>query len=497
MKLIIPNEVNNVVQTLQKGGFEAYLVGGCVRDILIGRIPKDWDVTTNATPEEIQKIFPKTFYENKYGTVGVVNEEIADEIDRGDLSRETLKVVEVTPYRVESEYSDFRHPDEVVFSKNIEDDLRRRDFTVNALSYDPVTGIIKDIFKGQEDLKDKVLRTVGLASDRFGEDALRMIRAVRFSVQLGFTISSETSEAIIAHAALLEKISKERIRDEFSKIIMSDDPVIGIVMCQKFGLLRYIVPELEEGIGVKQNSDHIYEVWEHVLRALGHAAERKWSLEVRLAALFHDIGKPRTKGWSEEKKDATFYGHDVVGERMVKKIMERLRYSSETSDKVLKLVRNHMFFTDIDKITLSAVRRIVRNVGKENVWDLMNVRACDRIGMGRPVETPYRLRKYESMIEEAMRAPVTVGMLKINGQRIMEITGLKPGPKIGFTLHALLEEVLDDPNLNTEEYLEKRAKDLVTLSDEELKKLGEEGKEKKEEAEEIELKKIRKKYGVK
>lgn len=497
MKLIIPKEVSYVTETLQKGGFEAYLVGGCVRDVLMGREPKDWDVTTNATPEEIQKNFPKTFYENKYGTVGVVNAEITKEVEAGDLSRETLRVVEVTPYRVESEYSDFRHPDEVVFSKNLEDDLKRRDFTVNAIAYDPASGILKDIYKGQEDLKDKVLRTVGSASDRFGEDALRMLRAVRFSVQLGFTISSETSEAIIKHAGLLEKISKERIRDEFSKIIMSDDPVVGVVMCQKFGLLSYIVPELEEGIGVKQNSDHIYEVWEHVLRALGHAAERKWSLEVRLAALFHDIGKPRTKGWNEEKKDATFYGHDVVGERMVKKIMERLRYPGETSDRVLKLVRNHMFFTDIEKITLSAVRRIVRNVGKENVWDLMNVRACDRIGMGRPVETPYRLRKYESMIEEAMRSPVTVGMLKINGQRIMEVTGLAPGPKIGFTLHALLEEVLDDPNLNTEEYLGKRAKELVTLSDEELKKIGEEGKEKKEEAEEIELKKIRKKYGVK
>ncbi|HBM45540.1 MAG: PolyA polymerase [Parcubacteria group bacterium GW2011_GWF2_38_76] len=517
MKLIVPKEVSQVTETLQKGGFEAYLVGGCVRDVLMGREPKDWDVTTNATPEEIQKLFPKTFYENKYGTVGVVNEDISKEVEPSETSkkevlageggekksieylskREALRVVEVTPYRVESEYSDFRHPDVVTFSKNLEDDLKRRDFTVNAIAYDPASGILKDIYKGQKDLSDKVLRTVGSASDRFGEDALRMLRAVRFSVSLGFTISSETSEAIIKQAELLEKISKERIRDEFSKILMSNDPVIGIVMCQKFGLLRYIVPELEEGIGVKQNSDHIYEVWEHGLRALGHAGERKWSLEVRLAALFHDIGKPRTRGWNEDKKDFTFYGHDVVGERMAKKILERLRYSSETSDKVLKLIRNHMFFTDIDKITLSAVRRIVRNVGKENVWDLMSVRACDRIGMGRPVETPYRLRKYESMIEEAMRAPVTVQMLKINGQRIMEVTGLTPGPKIGFMLHALLEEVLDDPNLNTEEYLENKAKEFSLLSDEELKKIGESGKEKKEEAEEKELKIIRKKYGVK
>ena len=493
----IPKEVTHVTETLQKAGFEAYLVGGCVRDVIIGREPKDWDITTNANPEEIQGLFPKTFYENDYGTVGVVNEEITRETENGDFSRETLKVVEVTPYRVESEYSDFRHPDKVSFSKNLEDDLKRRDFTVNAIAYNPANGELRDIYKGQEDIKDKTIRAVGIPSDRFEEDALRMLRAVRFSVQLGFTVSSETSEAIIKNADLLSKISMERIRDEFSKIIMSNDPMIGVVMCNKFGLLKYIIPEVEEGIGVKQNSDHIFEVWEHCLRALNHAGEKKWPLEVRLAALLHDVGKPRTRAWSDEKKDYTFYGHDVIGERMTKKILARLKFSNEIIDKVVKLVRNHMFFTDIDKITLSAVRRIVRNVGKENVWDLMNVRACDRIGMGRPVETPYRLRKYESMIEEAMRAPVTVGMLKIDGSGIIKMAKLEPGPKIGYILHALLEEVLDDPNLNTEEYLNNRAVEMANLPDEELKKIGEAGKERKEEAEEVELAAIRKKYKVK
>ncbi|MEK7070411.1 MAG: hypothetical protein AAB966_01255, partial [Patescibacteria group bacterium] len=200
---------------------------------------------------------------------------------------------------------------------------------------------------------------------------------------------------------------------------------------------------------------------------------------------------------NKEKDDWTFYGHDVVGGRMTENILTRLKYPKNIVETVTKLVRYHLFFSDIEKITLSAVRRIVKNVGPENVWDLMKVRACDRIGMGRPKETPYRLRKYESMIEEAMRSPVSVGMLKIDGKRIMEVTGLPPGPKIGFTLHALLEEVLDDPNLNTEEYLEKRAKDLVSLSESELKALGEKGKEAKALLEEKELGAIRKKYHVK
>ncbi len=495
-KYNIPKEVSYITEILQKSGFESYLVGGCVRDLLIGRKPKDWDITTNAKPEQIQELFPKTFYENDFGTVGVVNEEISCETLNSGFSRETLQVVEVTPFRTESKYSDFRHPDIVEFGNSLEEDLKRRDFTMNAIAYDVYKGQLIDPYKGQEDIKDKIIRAVGDADERLKEDALRILRGIRFSSELGFIVSSETMEAIQKNSQLLENISKERIRDEFVKIIMSNNPMIGIVLCQKFNVLKYIIPELEEGVGMKQNSDHIYEVWEHLLRALNHSAERKWPLHVRLAALLHDIGKPRSRGWNEEKKDYTFYGHDVIGERMVVKILSRLKFSNEIIDKVSKLVRNHMFFTDIDKITLSAVRRIVRNVGKENVWDLMNVRACDRIGMGRPKETPYRLRKYESMIEEAMRSPVTVGMLKIDGNKIMKVSNLKPSPKIGYILHALLEEVLDNPDLNSEEYLNKRALEMSSLSDEELKKIGEAGKERKTEVERVELAQIRKKYRV-
>ncbi len=491
----IPKEVSQVTQTLNKAGFEAYLVGGCVRDLLIGREPKDWDVTTNANPEEIQALFVKTFYENDYGTVGVVNEEL--DLDGNNVIHETLRVVEVTPFRIESKYSDFRHPDSVVFAKKLEDDLKRRDFTMNAVAYDFDKGHLVDPHKGQEDIKDKTIKSVGNAEERFNEDALRMIRAIRFATELGFTINNETLVAVEKNANLLAKISQERIRDEFVKIIMSDNPMAGIIFCQRLGVLKYAVPELEEGLGCEQNGDHIYDVWEHNLRALNHSAERKWPLHVRIGALLHDVGKPRTRVWSPEKKDWTFYGHDVVGGKMAVYILKRLKFSNEMIDKVSRLVRYHLFFSDIEKITLSAVRRIVRNVGPENVWDLMNVRACDRVGMGRPKETPYRLRKYHSMIEEAMRAPVSVGMLKVNGAKIMEITGMKPGPRIGYILHALLEETLDNPDLNTQDYLSKRAKELALLSEDELKKIGESGKDKKQQIEDAEVGEIRKKYHVK
>jgi putative nucleotidyltransferase with HDIG domain len=487
----IPSHVSHVTETLRKAGFEVYLVGGCVRDLVLDRKPKDWDVTTNATPEQILGLFEKTFYENDYGTVGVV---VSHETI-GGVSGETT--IEVTPYRTENTYSDSRHPDSVSFGQKLEEDLQRRDFTVNALAYDQSQGQIIDLYNGQRDIKDKIIRAVGEPPARFNEDALRILRAVRFSTELGFEIEEKTKEAAKTLAPNLEKISKERIRDEFIKMIMSDNAMRGVILAHELGVLQYIVPELEKGIGVKQNGDHIYVVWEHNLRALNHAVENKWPLHVRLAALFHDISKPETRRWSEEKKDFTFYGHDVVGGKVTKKLMQRLKFPGKITDVVSMLVRYHLFFSDVEKITLSAVRRIVKNVGPENVWDLMKVRACDRIGMGRPKEKPYRLRKYEAMIEEAMRAPVSVGMLKIDGSKIMEITGEKPGPRIGWMLHAFLEEVLDEPEKNTDEYLEKRLKELALLPNDELKTLGLKGKEEKDKKEAEEVSEIRKKHWVK
>jgi tRNA nucleotidyltransferase (CCA-adding enzyme) len=490
MKDLIPKEVANIVKTLENKGFQAYLVGGCARDLLIGREPRDWDVATNANPEEIIASFPKTFYENDFGTVGVVNEDTEDEKTR---------LVEVTPYRLEGVYSDFRHPDQVKFASDIKDDLKRRDFTINAIAINLSDTFIKDtvdLFGGIKDIKDKIIKTVGKPEDRFEEDALRMIRAVRLAVELGFTINIDTSNAIKKLAKNIDKISKERIRDEFERIILSDEPKKGIELLHDLGLLKYIAPELEKGIGVEQNQAHAYDVWEHLLRSLQHAADKKYPLDVRIAALFHDISKPETRRFSRETQQYTFYGHEVVGSRVTFKILERLKFPKKITDKVVKLIRWHMFFADTESITLSAVRRMINNVGRENIWDLMNVRICDRIGTGRPKENPYRLRKYKAMIDEALRDPITVKMLKIDGNRIMEITHVTPGPKIGLILNALMEEVLENPKLNTSEYLEKRAVDLINMPEKELRKLAEAGKSALEQKEAENIKEIREKHYV-
>src|SRR3989338_3998307 len=391
----IPKEVSHVTETLEKAGFEVYLVGGCVRDLLMGIKPKDWDVTTNATPEQIMGLFEKTVYENTFGTVGVclpAQENVPRETPPEGVSRGTgeYDIIEVTPYRIETKYSDFRHPDEVKFSDKLEDDIKRRDFTVNAIALDS-KGHVFDFYDGLKDIQNKVLRTVGSGDGRFKEDALRMLRAVRFAVQLNFSISHETTESILKNSKLIKNISVERIRDEFEKIITSANASSGVVMLQRLGLLKHIIPELEEGMGCEQLGEHIYDVWEHLLHALQHAADKKWPQEVRLAALFHDIGKPRTKrqgiqternssvflhppgGTFRQKNSSpsnreleknsadgrvqpmvgemsknfsqakpTFYGHEVVGARMAKKIMERLKFPKKEIELVEKLVRNHM-----------------------------------------------------------------------------------------------------------------------------------------------------------
>ena len=484
----IPKEISQITEVLENASFEAYIVGGCVRDLLINKTPKDWDITTNAKPEDIKRLFENTFYNNDYGTVGVVNE---------NTKEESLKVVEVTPYRLESEYSDARRPDYVEFSDSIEHDLHRRDFTINAMARSVSKGHLIDLYKGQEDLKKGIVRAVGDPDIRFGEDALRILRAIRISAELGFEIEEKTKNSIKKDAKMLEKIAKERIRDEFVRIIMSDRPMEAIELTRELGVLQFIAPELEEGIGIEQNKAHAFTVWEHSLRAIKYSADKKYPLEIRLSALFHDIGKPATRRWSSEKNDWTFHGHDVVGEKMTKRILERLKFSKKQIEKIVKLVRWHLFFSDTEQITLSAVRRMVRNVGEENIWGLMDVRESDRIGMGRPKANPYRLRKYKSMVEEALRDPISVKMLKIDGDKIMEVIQETPGPKIGYILHAILEEVLENPKLNTIEELENMAKKLAKLNEKELKKLGEKGKLKKDKLEEKEIENLRDKHWVK
>ncbi len=496
VEIFIPHELIKANETLEKKNFESYLVGGCVRDILLNRRPKDWDITTNAKPEEIMKIFPETFYENDYGTVGVVNQ----------TDDETLRVIEITPYRLETAYSDNRRPDKVEFGGNLEDDLKRRDFTINAIALkiepkDAKKGLCRaqiiDLYEGIKDLHKGVVRAVGQAEERFKEDALRVLRAVRIATEIGFQIEETTNSAIIKHGHLLTKISPERIRDEFTKIIMSERPMEGLQFLKSLDLIKFIAPELEEGIGVSQNQAHAFDVWEHLLRTLQYSAQKDFPLTVRLAAIFHDIGKPASRRWSKEKNDWTFYGHDVIGAKITAKIMAHLRFPAKITDKVIKLVRWHMFFSDTEIITLSAVRRMITRVGEENIWDLMNLRACDRIGTGRPKESPYRLRKYHSMIEEALRNPVSVAKLKIDGKQIMNLSNLDPGPKIGFILNALLEEVLEDPAKNKETWLAEKTKELALLSDKNLQELGKKAKDNKEKREGAEINAIRKKYWVK
>ncbi len=487
MQFSIPQEVSRITETLEKAGFLAYLVGGCVRHLLMEQTPHDWDITTNAKPEEITALFGKTFYENQFGTVTVVNEETTDP---------TLRNVEITPFRKEGKYSDKRHPDFVVFGESLDEDLQRRDFTINALAYNYPKGQLIDLYSGQKDIKDRVIRAVGSPNERFQEDPLRMLRGIRLASQLGFMINTETAESMKTNAHLISTVSCERIREEFLKIILSNQPMVGLILAQKLNILKEIIPELEEGLLMKQNGDHKYDVFEHIMRTLQHGADKNYDLEVRLGALFHDIGKPRTRKWDETKQDWTFYGHDVVGSKMTEVILDRLRFSKKMKQTIVILVRNHMFFSDTEKITLSAVRRLINRVGTEHIWQLMEVRNCDRIGMGRPKESPYRLRKYHSMIEQALRSPTSVTMLAIKGEDVLRETKLSPGPQIGYILHILLEEVLEKPELNTTDYLIDRTKELAKLNLAELAKAGELSKLKKVEVETQELKKILSKYHV-
>ena len=486
MKKSIPKEVLDVVSGLKTKGFEAYLVGGCVRDLILGRAPNDWDITTNAHPEEIQECFEETFYENNFGTVGVKTRSQNPE----------TQVVEVTPYRTESTYSDNRRPDSVSFAKTLSEDLSRRDFTINALAYDPDKDEIIDEFGGKEDLTNKSISTVGNADERFQEDALRILRAIRFAAQLDFGVSQETLCAISTNKNLLDSVSRERIGEEFAKIIKTSSPSVALGIAEKLNILGIFSNVLREAVGIDQNKQaHLYDVWEHLVRSCQHAADKDFKYEVRLAALFHDIGKPPTKRTDKNGK-TSFFGHEVVGARITEKVLKDLKFSRETIKRVVSLVRWHMFFSDTEEITLSAVRRLIANVGKEAIWDLIDLRKCDRIGSGRPKEEPYRLRQFIAMIDEVLHDPVSVGMLKMNGDIMLQEFHMKPGPRIGWMLHALLEEVLEDPQRNTLEHLSERVRGMEGLPDVELRKKGESGIEKRDEIEAGHIKEIKKRRKV-
>ena len=477
----LPKEINNILNDLNKSGYEGYLVGGCIRDILMNKEPKDWDITTNARPEEIQEVFPDSFYENNFGTVGVKTD---------------LGVVEITPYRLEGSYSDGRRPDTVEYTDNIELDLGRRDFTINSIAYNPINEIIIDLFKGQEDIKNKIIRCVGNPDIRFSEDGLRIMRMIRFSAQLDFSIDTETLTSAMKKRHILDNIAKERIREELCKILMSKDAIKAFIYMNKIDILQYITIHLKESVNVKQNGCHAYDVFEHLIRSLQCAIDKNYPLEIRLAALFHDIGKPSTRVFSKEKNDFTFYNHEVVGTKITKSILKDLKFSHETIEKVVKLVRWHMFFSDTEQITHSAVRRMISNVGRDNIWDLINLRICDRVGTGRPKEDPYRLRKYMSIIEEVMSDPTDVSMLKINGNDLINKLHVKSGPKIGKILNVLLDRCINDPSINTEDSLLKMSKDLLSLEDKDLDALNKTALDKTKQEVEEKIKKIRSKYKV-
>jgi len=454
----IPKEVKNIIQKLKKAGFEAYIVGGCVRDFLLGKKPKDWDIATNARPEEMVKIFPEGRYENKFGTV-IVGE------------------VEITTYRQEAEYTDKRHPDQVKFTGKLEDDLGRRDFTVNAMAAGAVQSSkfkaqswqkleIIDPFGGQEDLVKKMIRAVGDPEERFSEDALRMLRAVRFACELDFEIEKETNRAISKLAQNLKHISQERIRDELTKIIMSNKAEDGARLLYSLGLLPYIIPELLAGVGMNQPKHHIYTVFEHSVKSLGFCQSKK--LEVRLASLLHDIAKPATRQGQGEK--AHFYGHNIRGAYMARDILYRLKYPREIIEKTTHLVRYHMFVYNMGEVTEAGVRRFLTKVGPENIKDLIELRLADRLGSGCPKAKPYKLRHLEYMIDKVSSDPISVKMLKVNGEDVMRILEIKPSAKIGLILNALLSEVLEKPKLNHKKTLAKRVLELAELSDDALKK---------------------------
>ena len=476
----LPKEIQSILNKLDKKGFDAYAVGGCVRDLLLKQEPNDWDITTKAKPEEIQKIFPDNFYENKFGTVTV----------KAKSKKENLKEIEITTYRTEQSYTDKRHPDKISFTFNVEEDLSRRDFTINALALNK-KGELLDLFDGQKDLDNKIIKAVGNAKERFNEDALRMIRAIRLAIILGFKIEPKTLKAIQEDAGLIQFIAKERIRDELVKMIMSDNPDQAISLLKETNLLKYIIPELEKGINVDQNLHHIYTVYEHSILSLKFAAKKNYKLEVRLAALLHDIAKPQVK--EGEGPNATFYNHDHLGSKFTVNILDRLKFSKKIIEKVALLVRNHMFVYGVDEVTETGVRRLLRRVGPENMPDLINLRVSDRLGSGCPKGMPYKLRHLQYVIEKVSKDPISARMLKLDGNNLIEILKIEPSPKLGLLIEALLAETLENPKLNTKEKLTQRAKMLNKLSDKELKEKVKIVEERKEEVDE----KIKEKYWVK
>lgn len=438
----IPLEVKSILNTFHKNGYEAFMVGGCVRDHMLGILPKDYDITTNALPEQIIALFPKTIPTGiKHGTITVIVNNNA---------------YEVTTYRIDGDYKDNRRPEEVKFVTNIKEDLSRRDFTINALAYNEQKGL-KDFFNGQQDLKNKIIRSVGVPDKRFNEDALRMLRAIRFSCQLDFEIHIDTLNSIKNNFTLIKNISVERIRDEFSKILLSSVPSKGLLLLETTGILELILPELQKCVGFDQKTPyHDKDIFMHTLSVVDKTPS---ILYLRLAALFHDISKPQCF-FLDEKGIGHFYGHPKTGENITRDILKRLKYDNDTINKVCILVKEHMNILDNPKD--SALKRLLNRVGKDIIFDLFKLQRADILSSAPPFLFMEKVNYMDSKITEIINSdvPLNSNELAINGNDLIKELSIKPSQIIGKILNYLLDRVLDDPTLNTRETLLELAKDF-------------------------------------
>lgn len=434
MLIHLPEDVKAILHTLQEAGYEAYAVGGCIRDSLLGRRPDDWDITTSAKPQETKALFGKTIDTGiQHGTVTVMRH------GRG---------YEVTTYRVDGEYEDGRHPKEVTFTASLKEDLKRRDFTVNAMAYNEEDGLV-DLFGGRQDLEQKIIRCVGEANERFEEDALRIMRAVRFSAQLGFSIEERTKEAIRGHAERLRQVSAERIQVELTKLVISPNPDF-LRIAWETGITAVVLPEFDRLMEQPQNNPHhCFSVGEHTLHAMQAVRPDKC---LRLAMLLHDVAKPLCLTTDAEGIDH-FHGHAQKGERMAAQILKRLRYDNHTTELVSRLVKWHDVAIAPEK---KAVRRAASRMGKELFPLILEVKAADLAAQSDYQRTEKRewLERLRSLYEEIEREGdcLTIKDLAVNGRDLIQ-SGITPGPQLGLALQQLLEIVLEDPEKNTREYL--------------------------------------------
>lgn len=441
--LTLPKEVQIFMHTFRKNNYKIYVVGGPVRDLLLGKSVTNWDFATDATPQQILQLFPQGFYNNTFGTVGI-------------SEREGM-LFEITTFRKEGEYKDLRHPEKIEWAKTIEEDLARRDFTINAIAYDGKK--IVDLYHGQEDLEKKLIRAVGYPDKRFSEDALRLMRTIRLASELGFLIEDHTHISIQKKAQLITKISRERIRDELFKIIASPNPSEGILFLRNTGLLAFILPELDICFIIPQKSPkrhHIFDVGIHLVMSLKYCPSK--DSITRFATLLHDIGKSKTFRRDESTGLITFYNHEVVGTRMVEKIAERFRLSSKQKEKLIRLVQYHQF-TVSELQTDKAVRRFIRNVGKEYLQDILDVRYADRVGGGAK-PTSWRYELFKKRLREVQKEPFSVSDLKVDGNDVMKMLHLKPGPKVGDILKSIFNDVGEGRVKNERETLLKQVSKL-------------------------------------